>query len=359
MVRPVTRSCCGEEVEGLQLQSILFRVDTGPQSGLGHLQRCLSLAMALHRLGAKPIFLTGEHLNVQQRIGAFNFSWVGLSGARPGSHEDLECARAAAVSFGAAFAVVDSYHVDEGYFHGLRAAGLFVAAIDDLAAHAFPCQLVVNGGAHAYQLSYLSSSGDTRFLLGPRYALLRPEFWSVPRRTVRDAVQNILVTLGGADSGNLMPRVLGLLSDLPGDFAVTAIVGPFFEKRREVEAAAERCRRSVRLVYDPYTIRDLMLDADMAVSAGGQTLYELAATGTPMVAVQVADNQATALRVLAVEGVACMVEGQDGSVLIDRLGKAVLRLLKSYGVRVEMSAAGLRLVDGWGAQRVSEEFPLR
>ena len=30
--------------------------------------------------------------------------------------------------------------------------------------------------------------------LGPRYALLRPEFWNVPP-DLRDTVQNILVTL--------------------------------------------------------------------------------------------------------------------------------------------------------------------
>lgn len=260
---------------------------------------------------------------------------------------------AVAVRYRCDAVVVDSYHVDADYLERLRAAGLFVVAIDDLARYPFPCQLVVNGGAHAHHLPYRSPSGDTRFLLGPQYALLRPEFWDVALRTVRDTVQNILVTLGGADPHSLMPRLLSLLDDLPGNFTVTAIVGPFFENRAKVEGAARSCRRLVRLVDAPDSVLDLMLEADLAISGGGQTLYELAATGTPTIAIASADNQRRNVRYMKKQGVVKAIELKEDQRLRNSLAEHVIRLLDDLGRRERMSRVGQRLVDGRGAIRVA------
>lgn len=175
------------------------------------------------------MFLTNGDPTVQDRVASFGFEANTLNGEKPGGIRDLKHTLNMAARYRCDAVVVDSYHVDANYLERLRAAGLFVMAVDDLARYPFPCQLVVNGGAHTQQLPYRSSSADTRFLLGPEYALLRPEFWDVPPRTVRETVQNVLVTLGGADLYNLMPEFVDLLDDLPGDFTVTAIVGPFFE----------------------------------------------------------------------------------------------------------------------------------
>lgn len=218
-----------------------------------------------------------------------------------------------------------------------------------------PCQFVANSGGRS-RLPYRSSSGDARFLLSLQYALLRPEFWGVPPRTVCDTVQNILVTVGGADPHNLMPRLLDLLDELPSDFTVTIIVGPFFENRAEVERATKGCRRLVRLVYAPSSMRDLMLEADLAISASGQTLYELAATGTPTVALQVAENQAGSLQALAAEGVVRVAGCVGEDRLLANIRATVRELLGSRDTRAEMSTAGWRLVDGWGAVRLADSI---
>ena len=334
--------------------NVLFRVDAGPEIGLGHLQRCLSLALALQRRDTTCVFLRSADPTVQDQVAASGFHTERLDGVEPGNSGDLKQTLAMLARYRCDAVVVDSYHVEADYLGRLRAAGLFVVAVDDLARYPFPCQLVVNGGAYAPQMPYRALLGDTTFLLGAQYALLRPEFWNIPTRTVRDTVRTLLVTLGGADPHNLMPGFLGLLDGLPADFTVTAIVGPFFENRAAVEHTARGCLRVVQLVDGPESLRDLMLEADLAVSAGGQTLYELAATGTPTVAVEVANNQAPNLKALAADGVlrvaGCL--GQAG--LLDRLGETVQTLLDNQDARATMSGAGQRLVDGRGAVRVAE-----
>lgn len=333
---------------------VLFRVDAGPDIGLGHLQRSLSLASALHQFGATCIFLTNRVPAVQNRVKAFGFEADGIEALEPGGAENLKSTLRKVIQHRCDAVVVDSYDVDADYLGQVRATGLFVVAIDDLARHPFPCQLVVNGGVHASQLPYCSSSGDTRFLLGPRYALLLPEFCDTPHRAVQKTATNVLVTLGGADPHNLMPMLLNLLDDLPGKFTVTAIVGPFFNNCSKVQAMAKDCRRSVLLVRSPDSIRDLMLKADLAISAGGQTLYELAAAGTPTVAIQVADNQAPSVRALVAKGTVCMGGCVGEAQLLDRVMEGVERLLGDSEARVRMIAAGQQLLDGQGANRIAE-----
>ncbi|MCL5958546.1 MAG: UDP-2,4-diacetamido-2,4,6-trideoxy-beta-L-altropyranose hydrolase [Chloroflexi bacterium] len=335
-------------------KTVLFRLEANPQIGIGHLQRCLSLAVALHRLGTSCVFLANADPIVQKRVADSGFKAERMNGSEPGTDEDLGLVLTMANRHQGEVIVVDSYRVGADYLQGLREAGLIVVAVDDLAVHPFPCQIVVNGSAGAQDLPYVSSSPDTRFLLGSEHILLRPEFWDVPPRMTREVVKNILVILGGADSHNLMPRLLAMLDDLAPWFGVTAVIGPFFANRDEVEMVAKRCRKPVRRVEAPDSVRDLMLEADLAISAGGQTLYELAASGTPTVAVQVADNQSSNLRGLAAEGVLQFAGSVEDAGLVGRVGAAIGELIGNSSARARMSRTGQRLVDGRGAIRLAE-----
>lgn len=332
---------------------VLFRVDAGPRIGLGHLQRCLSLATALQVRGARCLFLTGGDSAVQDRVKAFGFEADRFSGTEAGRSVDLEHALEMAVRYRADVAIVDSYHAGPDYLKHVRDAGLLVVAIDDEARFSFPCQVVVNGGVHALEMPYGSSTRDTRFLLGAQYALLRPEFWDLPLRKVRETVQNVLVTLGGADPHGLMPSLLELLDDQSGDFTVTAVVGPFFENRDQIEYAARNSRRPVQLIHNPLSIRELMLEADLSICAGGQTLYELARIGCPTVAVRTAANQDGQLQAFVEAGFVRAVGRADHSKVVVAVSEAVLSLLPDAKGRAAMSAAGKGLIDGQGAMRVA------
>jgi UDP-2,4-diacetamido-2,4,6-trideoxy-beta-L-altropyranose hydrolase len=335
-------------------RKVLFRVDAGPHIGLGHLQRCLSLGSAFCHFEAGCLFLTNEERTILDRVKRFGFDGYALGAVGSWTDDDLSQTLAIAASHRCMAIVVDSDYEGADYLGKLRDAGFFVCAIEDIAPHPFPCQLVVNGDAHARQLPYHSSSGDTLFLLGPEYSILRREFWERPSRMVRDVVQNILVTLGGADPHNLMPRILGLLDELLGTFTITAIIGPFFDNLVEVQTIAACTKHLVKLVFSPESVRDLMLEADLAVSAGGQTLYELACVGCPTIAVRMASNQDGQLQVFAVSGFVRVAGRADDSGIVTAIGDTLLSLLSDSKARAAMSGAGQRLIDGQGALRVAQ-----
>mgnify|MGYP001373678883 CR=1 FL=1 len=193
------------------MTQVLMRVDAAPGVGLGHLQRCLALASALHQVHISCVFLTNGEDSITERVRRFGFDARAFDEGDPGSESDWRQVLDLAAAEECDAVVVDSYLVDDHYLSGLRAAGMLVAAIDDLARFPFPCHLVVSGGVGAESLPYHSSTGDTRFLLGPKYALLRKEFWQVAPRRNESEVREVLVTMGGADGPNLTPVVLRVL----------------------------------------------------------------------------------------------------------------------------------------------------
>lgn len=357
------RSAEGEVLEFVYRDSqkeprqMLFRVDASAKSGLGHFQRCCALAKAFaFNKGLSACFLSDGDPGVERHLSGLGFQSESMNGIERGGPSDLLHTLAISARYRCEGVVVDSYHVDAAYLLRLRAAGLFVMAIDDLGRFPFPCQLVVSPGAHARNLSYRSSSGDTRFLLGPAYALLRPEFWNPPRRSPRPRVQEVLVMLGGgSDPHHLMPGLLGLLEQLQGEFSVTAILGPFFKNPERIRSLVKRLRRPVCVVESPTQLVDYMVQADLAITAGGQSLYELACVGCPTVAIEVAENQRAQLKALAGLG-AVQFAGRAGDPrLLSRVSRLVNRLRDDEQLQDHMSLAGQQLVDGRGALRVAEE----
>lgn len=332
---------------------VLFRADAGPHIGLGHVQRSLSLAIALQKLGVESLFLTNGGNFHCERIARFGFFVELVPETESWNSADSEATLKVAFRQECDAVVVDSHEAGADYLTELRNAGIFVAARDDLALFPFSCQLVFNGNADASRLPYQSSAGDTVFLLGTEYMVLRDEFGEAPSRSINGDVQNMLVILGGTDNHDLMPRILRLLDTLPGEFSVTAVVGPFFNNATAVKSAAENAKRPIMLVHSPDSVRDLMLGADLAVSAGGQTLYELASTGCPTVAMSVAPNQRGQL--LALEEAGALVSAGDAETgdVITGMGRGLTDLLADSKARVDMAAVGQSLVDGQGAQRVA------
>ena len=332
---------------------VLFRVDGGGRLGLGNPQRCLSLATALRHLGADSFFLTNERQVLAEWVSSAGFR-SSDRGQPSWGEQDLRDTIDLGRSLGSSVVVVDSREAGGDYLRELRAADFFVCAIDDLALCVFPCQMVVNGGAQASTLPYRSSSGDTRFVLGPEYAILGRPFWegsSAPTRG--ETVNEVLVTLGGADPKNLMPEILRILDEAPGSFSVSAVIGPFFDNVRAVEEVATNASRPVTLLRGLTSLHDLMLRADLAVSGAGQTLHELATVGCPAVAVEVASDQGLQLAAFAEAGSVSAVRRCDAEGVAE-IRETVSTLLRDAQLRASMATAGRRLVDGRGALRVAE-----
>ncbi len=326
--------------------TILFWTTGGKRVGLGHVRRCLTLALEFGRHGIASRFLLDGDPDICQLVEAEHF---------PASFGDATLSEAEA-TLGAcrehdiSAVIVDSYQVTPDFCTSLRTR-MPTVAIDDLGDHQLPVDLVVNGSAGAENLSYEAARTS---LLGVSYILLRPEFRTVPRRTFRRRVRRVLITVGGSDSHGLTTSLLSWSVKALPSSSFDVVIGPLFEDTASIEACARGARQDIRFHRDPRNIRELMLDADVAVCGGGQTTYELAATATPAVAIRMAANQTLNLNGLSRMGAIRWVGDAGDFDLQDRFAEARTSRDASQSEREALGRTGRRLVDGRGAERVAQ-----
>ena len=143
--------------------------------------------------------------------------------------------------------------------------------------------------------------------------------------------------------------VLGVLASACPDARKTVVIGRGFTNAAEVEAAADT-RTDLVAAPDAEGMKQAMLGCDAAVSACGQTLYELARVGVPTVGIGVAANQRQNIRGWRDTGFLAYAGDHDAPDLEARLDETVRSLPPER--RAAMIRAGRACVDGRGARRV-------
>jgi UDP-2,4-diacetamido-2,4,6-trideoxy-beta-L-altropyranose hydrolase len=333
---------------------LVVRADASTRIGAGHVMRCLSLAQGWQAEGDRAIFLSHcESKNLSRHIEAAGIGFIRLETPHPNS-ADIERTLTLLREFETRWLVLDGYHFDPVYQEAVRKAGYRLLVIDDTAHWPdYHADILLNQNIHAGSLSYICDP-DTTLLLGTRYVLLRPEFLIRPNspREIREAGRKVLVTLGGGDPNNLTLKVIQALQkiDIP-NLEVNVIVGPSNPHKKSLEDAILSAPCYMRILENATNMPELMGWADLAVSGGGSTSWELAFMGLPSVVLVMAENQRLIAEELDKMGVVSNL-GWHERVLPSQVEQAVTRLLLSAEVRKRMASRGQGLVDGDGVARV-------
>ena len=167
------------------------------------------------------------------------------------------------------------------------------------------------------------------------------------RALPREKARRILVSMGGADPGNVTTRVLDAIAGL--GLEIRAVVGAANPHLAEVRAAAAMA--GAEICVQVGDMRELMTWADLAITAGGSTCWEMCLIGLPMVAICIAENQRGIVRGLGAAG-AALDAGDSGSFDAGRLADIVSATVVDQSLRRNLSLVARRLVDGRGADRV-------
>jgi UDP-2,4-diacetamido-2,4,6-trideoxy-beta-L-altropyranose hydrolase len=331
----------------------VFRADASLEIGTGHVMRCLTLADELRRRGADTAFLCrGEPGNLNALIASRGHDVEAIGSG-------TEDAGQSAAHLGQArpdWIVVDHYALDRAWEAAARRFAGKVFVIDDLADRHHDCDVLLDQN--------LYDGVETRYgplvpprcrqLIGPRFALLRPEFAQARERLARHArpVARILVSFGGVDSANETARVLACLHDVLPSAALDVVIGPANPYAAEIEALASgHARATVHVGTD--RMAELMSQADAFIGAGGSTTWERLCLGLPSLAIAAAENQVPTLQRLGAMG-AVQYAGRTSGLDAAAVRIAVERFLADQDARSAMIRVGMGLVDGRGAERVAD-----
>ena len=336
---------------------ILVVADSGAKVGGGHVMRCLTLATAIAKAGGESVFVAPPA--VRAIVDAFATSKVEIY-ALDDDASPAELAAAgveAARAWGVKAIVADHYGFTPDDEAVLDAASDRLMVIDDLRR------------GHRHGLVLDSGIGRTaddypgrELLAGPAFALVRPAFAALrqaalARRAAGEAPRRVLVSLGLSDVGAITGRVVRAILPALGEARLDVVVSNTAPSRLELQALGERDSRVVGHV-DARDIAALTAAADIAIGAGGSSVWERCCLGLPSLTVVVADNQRENAAALAREGASLAIAPPSGD-FDARLQAAFATLASDATLRASMSAAAADLCDGLGADRVAARLLAR
>ena len=353
---------------------IFFRTDASTVIGTGHVARCLTLARRLRADGAWCGFVCREHAgNLIDYIRQQGFEATGLPLAAPSPgtsnswddyqawfgddwRNDADATITAIGSEPAEWIVADHYAIDFRWEQRLRPHCRRLMVIDDLANRGHDCDLLLDQNAVTEASARYSGmvSGACLMLLGPRFALLQPQYKDL-RAAIRprsSSACRLLIFFGGADATNLTGLAVSAFLELgrPG-LVADVVVDPSHPYLRDLEELA-RGKKQINMHGRLPTLAPLMMAADMAIGACGATSWERCCLGLPALVVTLAGNQEPIAEELQRLGVIRWV-GTKEQVSEEALGQALEEVL-AEGDLSAWSRRCLDLVDGWGAERVTE-----
>jgi UDP-2,4-diacetamido-2,4,6-trideoxy-beta-L-altropyranose hydrolase len=350
---------------------VIFRVDASIQIGSGHVMRCLTLADALRRWGADCQFICREHEgNLIEYIRQRGFATYGLAinpkDASLASHDssyyarwlgtdwatDAEQSKVVAGESMFDWLIVDHYALDARWEHCIRPLCRRIMVIDDIANRPHLCDVLLDQNYEEKERYVSLVPQNCRLLLGPSYALLRPEYSQYRALLKRGtgSINSVLVFFGGSDSHDLTSMTLKALC-IPelNQLKVDLVLGASYANNKSLSELA-LLRGKTQIHRSRAHLADLMASADMGIGAGGVTNWERMCLGLPSIVVAVAKNQIPISENLHRKGVIRYL-GKSDAVTVDRIANEFLNEIRSrqYAARIALS---MTLCDGLGVSRV-------
>lgn len=331
---------------------LYIRTDMNSTIAAGHIMRCLSIADALRELGEKTIFIIAD-MQAKELLESRGYDYIVLNTSWNELEEELTILKKLIKEHRIKTILIDSYQVTFRYLEELTKWTKTVY-IDDLYAFVYPVNEVICYANYAHKFLYENENQDIKVYRGTKYVPLRKEFWNCEKKQISDLVKNLLLLSGGSDPYDILG---GILEELDrGKYQNIDVICGVYNSNYYKLCKKYADKRNISIHRGVSDMIGFMKKADLAVSAGGTTLYELCACGTPTISYAFADNQLDNVRKFAED----RIIDYAGDARVDDVVKRVHMLIEVYESdwesRQNRSEKMQELVDGKGALRIAEQI---
>lgn len=250
------------------------------------------------------------------------------------------------------YVIVDSYQAQKEHYDIISLNSKKAIYIDDYCRLEYPKGVIVNPALDSSDVDY--SNNSTNILLtGPNYVILRSSFIGLERKSIKSTAQKVLITMGGTDPRNLtsviIKRICMQNHDVDFHIVVSNLIYDEFNTSNKLKNVFFHKDLSES------EMSKIMMESDFAITAAGQTIYELIATQTPFLAIQVAKNQQNNIRALMQHISPKVILNFDDECFLDKLENSYMAI-KNYDYRKGFIGSLKNVVDGNGRKRIVEEL---
>lgn len=241
--------------------------------------------------------------------------------------------------------ILDSRDLSRATSSGYRGNWVSVC-IDDEALRDLQCNMLVNYHPWVGAASYPPQPGR-ELLAGPAYNLVAEPYFECakPLLAQRKDPDRLLLTMGGEDPGNHTCKVIETCHELLSALEVDIVIGPSHPGPGAIESHAKRFLERFHLHHAPSGLHELVRAADIAISAGGTTCYELCAARVPTAVVAIEPHQEQLAESLRCSGAVIRIDKGTGQIDAGVLS----RLLYEPSLRGDLARAAGDLFPRSGA----------
>lgn len=316
---------------------IYIFTEGGNTMGFGHISRCVSLYQAFLSKGYAPTFIANTDNSTKKILAGVNYKILNWAAEeeflKTLTNQDI--------------AIIDSYATPESIYTKISNLVKLAVYFDDYNRINYPKGIIINSALNIKKTKYPKK--DLICLLGNSFIALRQIFWNIPKKKIKQNIETVLITFGGSDNNNLTPKVLKFLTQKYPFIKKIVIVGKSFTNINEIKLLKDK-KTSILESPSIEKIQIAMVNADVAISAGGQTINELARNGVPTLAF--ISNQSERNYILGWQKAGFAINfGSHTNINIKKLG-SYFNKLEDKSEREQRSMIGQKMCDGKGAQRI-------
>lgn len=320
----------------MEIVKVVFRVDGSITIGMGHLIRCLALALMLKEEFEIAFFCIEVPESVEKEIINSGFAFVKIK------NEDnfLELINKSLI------VVLDHYGLGTDYQKNIKAIGCKLVCIDDLHDKEFFADLIINHAPGIKEEDYISQS-YTQFALGLDNVLLRPAFLEQAKKLrVIEMINTVFICFGGADFKNLTEKVLKIVckfNNFKRIIVVTGVAYSFDEQLNKFIISQSSIDRYHNV--GEFEMLELMSQSDLLIVPASGILLESFSTGAIVISGMYVDNQKYAFEEFKRQNLIISAEDFSVKAMKNALIKAV-----------NLPSKHEKIIDGMQKERMLKKF---
>ena len=329
---------------------IAIRVDMNNIIATGHVMRCIAIAEAIRMQGENVIFIIADNHAIDI-LNKNNLKYIILHTEWNKMEAELSTLISVIREYNITKMLIDSYKVTYKYLEELS-KWVHTIYIDDLGAFDYPVNTVVCYANYWEKLGYSHSSLKPRYLLGIQYVPLRKEFWNTKPKVISENAKKLLILTGGSDPYNISQKILEAL-DRRYYQKIDVICGKYNVYYDELIQIYGN-EKNIKFHRNVNHLEKYMMETDLAISAGGTTLYELCACGTPTLSYTFVDNQIDNAIQFDEEGIIKYVGDIRTTDIVKNMKKYIHKIMDDAQKRYDISKLMRMKMDGRGAERLAK-----
>ena len=314
---------------------ILFLSDGSQKIGMGHIYRSLNLANELKNKN-KILFLTREKLSYKIFNKKYKTFFV--------KKEDRDKENVLIKKINPDLIIIDKLKERNTTFNNISKICKNILLIDYTKNN-------IQKSFHGITMLYPNTGYSTQKNNNLKYSMINKNFSKNRISKINQTVKKIIVLQGGSDTHCFTPKIIDSLNKVELNFEITVVLGESFNCWKKLNKSIDNSKQKIKILNNVPTLAPIFKKFDLAVTAGGMTLLELACVGLPCLIICGEKFEIETANLLEKNNFGKNL-GFGEKLSSRKITKNIELISKNFKQRQMMKVNGQKIVDAKGITRV-------